>query len=106
MRNFNRIALVFCGAAGMVAFGADANNGKALYAKACKSCHGAAGEGSPAISKAMKVELRHLGSAEVQKMSDADLSKAISAGVGKMKPVVSVKGSEPDIVAYMRTLKK
>jgi mono/diheme cytochrome c family protein len=105
MRNFYRIALL-CAAAGLVASAADVNNGKALYAKACKSCHGAAGEGNPAIAKATKVELRHLGSAEVQKLSDADLSKAISAGVGKMKPVASVKGSEPDIVAFMRTLKK
>lgn len=86
---------------------ADAENGKAVYAKSCKACHGAAGEGNPAIAKGMKVELKHLGSADVQKRSDADLGKIITAGTGKMKAIASVQGAAVnDVVAFVRTMKK
>ena len=54
----------------------DAAAGKADYAKKCASCHGQAGEGKDAIAKSLKVELKHLGSKEVQAMSDADLKKS------------------------------
>jgi mono/diheme cytochrome c family protein len=86
---------------------ADANNGKAIYAKSCKACHGTAGEGNPAIAKAMKVELKHLGSPEVQKRSDAEFKKMITEGTGKMKAVKSLKAAEvDDVVAYLHTIKK
>src|SRR6266545_2123336 len=57
---------------------AGANEGKELYVKACRSCHGADGQGNPAIAKMMKVELRALGSQEVQSQSDAELKKAMA----------------------------
>ena len=86
---------------------ADAAAGKELYAKKCASCHGAAGEGKDAIAKMMKVELRHLGSKEVQAKSDADLAKVSKDGAGKMKPVADLKDKDvQDIVAFLRTLKK
>ena len=72
---------------------AGATEGKELYAKACRSCHGAEGQGNPAIAKMMKVELRPLGSPEVQSQSDAELKKAITEGKGKMKPVTSLKAN-------------
>ena len=80
--------------------------GKAAYDKACKSCHGADGTPNASIGKMMKVEMKHLGSAEVQKMSDAELKDAIVKGFGKMKPVPSVAKQADAVVAHVRTLKK
>jgi hypothetical protein len=55
----------------------------------------------------MKVDLRNLGSPEIQNMSDDDLKKIITEGKGKMRPVASVTGkSVDDVVAFLRTLKK
>lgn len=85
----------------------DAAAGKGLYSKRCASCHGAAGEGKETIAKTLKVELRHLGSKEVQAMSDADFKKTIREGKGKMKGVAGVdEKAADDLVAYLRTLKK
>lgn len=83
---------------------ADANAGKAAYDKSCKSCHGADGTPNPAIAKMTKVEMRDLKSAEVQGMTDAELSNAITSGKGKMKPVKTVNAD--NVVAYVRTFKK
>lgn len=89
------------------ALAADASKGKASYDKSCKSCHGATGAPNPGIAKAMKVEMKDLGSAEVQALSDADMKKAITDGMGKMKPIGAVTGSAADdVVAYVRTFKK
>jgi mono/diheme cytochrome c family protein len=97
-------AITFCAAA---ASAADAKAGEVVFTKSCKSCHGADGTPNPAIAKAMKVEMKNLGSAEVQAQSDADLAKIISEGKGKMKPVKTVSGPAVDnVVAYVRTLKK
>jgi cytochrome c5 len=86
---------------------ADAAAGKVVFDKACKACHGAAGQGNPGMAKIMKVERRHLGSKEVQAKSDAELKKAITDGTGKMKPVPSVTGTRADdVVAFLRTLKQ
>ena len=90
-----------------LAVAADAQAGKAAYDKACKSCHGADGTPNAGMVKALKVEMRHLGSNEVQAQSDAELKKAITDGKGKMKPVKTVTGpAADDVVAFMRTLKK
>ncbi len=85
---------------------ADAAAGKAAYDKSCKSCHGPDGAGNPAIAKMFKVDMRDLKSSDVQAMSDADLTKIITDGKGKMKPVASASASAADIVAYVRTWKK
>ena len=89
-----------------LAVAADAQAGKAAYDKSCKSCHGADGTPNPAMVKALKVEMRHLGSKEVQAHSDAELKAAITEGKGKMKPIKTVSGAAADdVVAFMRTLK-
>jgi mono/diheme cytochrome c family protein len=88
-------------------FAQDAAAGKMVYARKCQSCHAADGNGNPAIAKAMKVELKPLSSAEVQKTSDADLKKLITMGTGTMKPVAGLMPAEIDnVVAYLRTFKK
>jgi len=81
-------------------------DGAATYNSKCSMCHGADGTGNTQMGKAMK--LKDLGSADVQKMSDADLTAVISKGKGKM-PAYGGKISEEDIsalVKYIRTLKK
>ena len=86
---------------------ADAAAGKAVYTSKCQACHAADGSGNPGLGKALGVTWVPLGSADVQKMSDDDLKKAITAGKGKMKPVASVTGADLDnVIAYVRTLKK
>src|SRR6185369_5383180 len=82
-----------------------AGDGKAIYDKACKSCHGAAGAPNPAIAKMMKVEMKDLSSAEVQNLSDDDMKKIITEGKGKMKPVKAVTDVAA-VIAYVRSLKK
>ena len=88
-------------------FAADAKAGAAVYDKSCKSCHGADGTPNAGVAKMMKVEMKDLKSAEIQKMSDADIKAVITQGKGKMKPVGSVTGGAvDDVVAYVRSLKK
>ena len=80
--------------------------GKAAYDKACKSCHGAEGKGNPAIAKMMKVEMRALGSSEVQAKNDAAISKDITEGMGKMKGVKSLAAPDvKSVVEFVRTFK-
>lgn len=106
MNRTSGILIAFAVTAGLSA-AADVQAGKAAYNKACKSCHGADGTPNAAISKAVKAEMRHLGTKEVQAQSDPQLKAAITNGQGMMKPVKSVTGAAvDDVVAYMRTFKK
>ena len=85
---------------------ADVTAGKAAYDKTCKSCHGAEGKGNPVMAKAMKVEIRPLGSSEVQAKNDAAITKDITQGMGKMKPVKNLAaGDVKSVVEFVRTLK-
>ena len=101
------VILVLAVSVPLLAGKGDAAAGKEVYTKKCATCHGAAGEGKEAIAKMMKVELRHLGSKEVQAKSDADLRKIILEGTGKMKPVTGLNEAElANVIAYVRTLAK
>jgi len=83
------------------ALAADASAGKTVYGTKCKTCHGADGEGNPAIAKTMKVEMKPLSA------TTADVKQVVTAGQGKMKPVASVTGADLDnVVAYVNSLKK
>lgn len=94
-------------ALGAVNVWAGADEGKEIFTKSCKTCHGADGQGNPAIAKMMKVEFKSLSSSEIQSQSDADLKGVIAKGKGKMKPVKSVNAKQADdVIAYLRTLKK
>lgn len=106
MTKIKAILLITAIATG-AATAADSQAGKAPYDKACKSCHGVDGTPNPAIAKSLKVEMRDLGSKEVQALSDAELKTIITDGKGKMRPVKTLAGPDVDnVVAYMRTLKK
>src|SRR5579864_2949224 len=80
--------------AGAALAAGDAAAGKAVFEKSCKTCHGATGVANPNIAKMMKVDIKDLGSPEVQKMSDAEFKTTITEGHGKMKPVKSVAGKD------------
>ncbi len=94
---------------GQVAYGQNGSTNAAngAYRKRCALCHGDDGTPKEALEKMMKVEIDHLGSPEVQAMSDDDLRKVIADGVGKMKPVKGVSNDEVDqVIAFVRTLKE
>ena len=102
-----KTVVVLIASAGLALAAGDAAAGKALYDKSCKSCHGADGTANPNIAKMMKVEIKDLGSADVQARSDADLKKVVTEGQGKMKPIKSVAGKDLDnVIAHVRSLKK
>jgi mono/diheme cytochrome c family protein len=101
--------IIFALAAGLAteSFGADLKAGQAAYDKACKSCHGPEGAANASVAKAIKVEMKDLKAAEVQSSSDADLKRAITDGVGKMRPIKTISGDAlNDVIAYVRSLKK
>lgn len=71
----------------------------------CAMCHGADGSASTGMGKSMG--LKPLGSAEVQKMSDADLAALVTSGKGKM-PAFKGKLTDAqitDVVKFVKTLK-
>jgi cytochrome c5 len=76
----------------------------ALYKSKCAGCHGADGTGSPT---GKKMGVHDFTSAEVQKMSDAELSDIITNGKNKMPKYSSLKLDDiKGLVAFIRTLKK
>ncbi len=83
-----------------------AQDGAALYKTKCAACHGPDGKGETAIGKANKV--RDLGSAEVQKQSDAEVTTIIETGKGKMPGYAKSLKTEQvkELVAYVRSMAK
>ena len=84
---------------------AQAQSGADTFKSKCAACHGADGTGS-AVGK--KMGAHDFTSAEVQKMSDAELTEVITNGKNKMpKYADKLKPEEvKGLVAYIRTLKK
>jgi cytochrome c553 len=105
MKNRFLLTSLFLGGL-MTVQGADVAAGKTAYEASCKKCHGADGTPVAAIAKMLKVEMKHLGSKEVQAKSDAVLKKETLEGVGKMKAMPAVEKDAANIVAYIRTLKQ
>lgn len=86
--------------------GADVAKGKEVYMSKCSLCHAPNGEGKEAIAKMYKVEMKPLGSKEIQAMKDDQLEGVILKGNGKMRPVDVPKAQAADVVAFLRTLAK
>jgi cytochrome c6 len=81
------------------------NASESLYKSKCAACHSADGSGS-AMGK--KLGAHDFQTAEVQKISDAELSDIITNGKNKMPAYgKSLKADDiKGLVAYIRTLKK
>jgi mono/diheme cytochrome c family protein len=106
MKTLKAVILFVTLAVGMP-FAADMKAGQAAYDRSCKSCHGTAGAPNAAVAKMMKIDMKDLGSADVQSQSDAELKKIITEGKGKMKPVKTISAADvDDVLAYVRTFKK
>ena len=88
---------MFCAS---IAFG----DAAAHWSQHCASCHGKDGSGATAMGKKLGVK----DYTKTQSFSDADATKAIKDGAGKMKGFKD-KLSDADVkalVAYVRGLKK
>ena len=87
-----------------------AEDGAALFKTKCAACHGKTGAGDTPIAKAKAI--KDLGSAEIQKLTDADLTDMIAnGGPNKVKGHdFKAKGLSDEqvkaLVAFVRTLKK
>ena len=81
-------------------------DGAPTFKAKCAACHGIDGSGNTSMGRNLK--LRNLGSAEVQAQSDAQLTKTISNGKGKMPSFSkSLNGDQiRELVAHIRSLKK
>ncbi|HXY13314.1 MAG TPA: cytochrome c [Terriglobales bacterium] len=96
------MALIITAIAGFAAPAkADTAAAEAMFKAKCAACHGADGKGKEVM------KTRDLGSADVQKQSDADLSGIISKGKGKMPAYGSLTADQlKDMVAFIRSFKK
>jgi mono/diheme cytochrome c family protein len=85
---------------------AAAEDGAGTFKAKCAACHGADGSGNTPMGK--KLRVRNLGSAGVQKQSNAQLAAVISKGKRKMPGFAkSLNGDQINqLVAHIRTLKK
>jgi len=83
---------------------AQASGGKAVFGTKCAVCHGQDGSGNTPTGKNLKI--KDLRSAEVQHMSDADLTNLIAKGKGKMPAYEKSLGADKitQVVAYVREL--
>ena len=81
-------------------------DGATLFKTKCAMCHGADGKGDSPMGK--KLNLRDLGSPEVQKQTDAELTTIIAKGKGKMAPFEGKLTAEQitQVVAHIRQLGK
>ena len=83
-----------------------AATGADTYKAKCSACHGAIGAGDTLLGK--NLNIRPLGSADVQKQSDDELATFIGKGTSRMPSFDRKlsKGQITDVVKYMRSLKK
>jgi len=88
------------------ASGAPSDDGAALFKANCASCHGEDGAGNTLVGKQLNV--RNLRSAEVKKLSDAQLAAVIAKGKDKMPPFEKGLSKEQinQLVAHIRQLGK
>jgi len=81
------------------------NTAEATFKAKCASCHGPDGKGETSVGKMMKAG--DFASDAVQKMSDADLTDAISKGKGKMPAYKTLTPEQvKDLVGYVRAFGK
>ncbi|MBI4501579.1 MAG: cytochrome c [Gemmatimonadetes bacterium] len=71
-------------------------DGKALYDKNCKTCHGA--QGAPPAALAKKMKIPTIDAAYLAKVSDDSILKVMTNGSKNMKPMKD-KLTEPELAA-------
>lgn len=92
-------------------------DGKVTYNDSCVYCHGPAGTGNPVQDQFWKMKIPRLSGDYIQKKSDKELTQVILNGKRKMPPVMIgnpeaahrtkvTPEQVPDLIAYIRTLKK
>jgi cytochrome c6 len=83
-----------------------ADGGADTFKAKCAACHGPDGSGNTTMGKNLK--LQDLGSADVQKQSDDELTAVITKGKNKMPSYDGklTKDQISDVVKYIRTFKK
>ena len=74
----------------------------AVFKAKCAACHGADATGQTAVGKTMKI--RNFHSAEVQKQSDAELTKIITDGKGKM-PAFKGKLTNEEVTSVLKFIR-
>jgi cytochrome c6 len=107
MNKLNYLAHLAAGVALLGVFSSHAQaEGDTLFKAKCAVCHGADGKGETAAGKANK--LNDLGSPDIQKQSDSDLTGIISNGKNKMPGYGKTLKPEQikDLVAYIRGFAK
>jgi cytochrome c6 len=77
-------------------------DGAALYRSKCTPCHGADGTGNTPVGKSLHV--KSLVSEEVQKLSDAELTKVIHDGRNKM-PAFAGKMTDEEIASVVQFIR-
>jgi len=94
------LLMIVLGAAAQVVQKVDP--GRQAFEARCARCHGADGKGKEAM------KTTDMAAADVQKLSDADLSKIISEGKPPRMPAYKTLTPEQvkDLVSYIRSLKK
>jgi cytochrome c oxidase cbb3-type subunit 3 len=105
MKNLGAVALTAALLAGACLISspakADVAAAEATFKAKCAGCHGADAKGKPAM------KTRDWSSAEVQKMSDADLAATITNGKSPMPAYKTLTADQvKDLVAYVRTFAK
>ena len=81
-------------------------DGASIFKAKCAMCHGPDGSGQTAMGKSLRI--RALGSAEVQKQTDAELTNIITNGKNKMLPYKGKLTSEEirALVGHIRAFRK
>ena len=82
------------------------SQGADTYKAKCQMCHGASGMADSPAGKAMKV--KPISDPEVKKLTEAEMIKATSNGMGKMQPFKGklTDAQIKDAVVHFRTLLK
>jgi len=84
-----------------------ATEGKELYAKHCKSCHGTKGLGDGPKAASLDVSCSDFSTAKFKALKDGEIFYQISEGMGKMpsfKKNIPEDNSRWALVNYLRTL--
>ena len=78
-------------------------DGAAIYKTKCNACHGPDGSGQTPAGKSLKI--KDLRSPEIQKLTDAEMTRSLNDGKGKMPPSRLSADDIKAVVGYVRSLK-